>query len=325
MDHETRPRAADPEDRLAWMKSLAEKARVRGLEAWLELLHDIETWSQAPDLAITQAELAVLTRLGANFEVAAEDGFTTRLRSPRYRHKPSGIILRLIPGAELPALRREGEDPSEQQAPGRLSAFLIGEAPVSQAEWDAIGGEDDRRFQGAERPIESVSYHDIQDWLGRSQTPFRLPFESEWELACRAGSQSIYFFGDDPSQLGDYAWYRENCAQTQALRRKKPNAFGLFDTHGNVWEWCSDGWQDEPVDPRISRDASLSLHFTEGRVYRGGSWFNSARSCTSDSRSWAAPDKRADTIGFRVACSIPEPDPPLSASRASSPGSSAGS
>ena len=128
-------------------------------------------------------------------------------------------------------------------------------------------------------PVEQVSWEDCQEFLSKlnerfpdPQWTFRLPTEAEWEYACRAGSTTRYYFGDDASQLGEYAWYRVNSGgRTQWTFSKKPNAWDLFDMCGNVWQWCQDGYakdyyrqspEDDPTGP-------LNAAF---RVCRGGSW-----------------------------------------------------
>ena len=127
---------------------------------------------------------------------------------------------------------------------------------------------------------------------------YRLPTEAQWEYACRAGTQTAYSFGDDESRLGDFAWYGDNSAgRTHEVGQKLPNAWGLRDMHGNVWEWCSDSYQETLVggtDPQFAERAS-------GRVYRGGSGIYSGWNCRSASRSGYTPGFRYRLLGVRVA------------------------
>ncbi len=130
---------------------------------------------------------------------------------------------------------------------------------------------------------------------------YRLPTEAEWEYACRAGAATKYSFGDDPSELGDSAWYSGNASgTTHPIGQKRRNAFGLYDMHGNVWEWCwdwySDSYDKEPIvdDPRGPAGASH-------RVIRGGSWISFPRICRSACRSWFEPAYRSNDLGFRLA------------------------
>jgi formylglycine-generating enzyme required for sulfatase activity len=126
---------------------------------------------------------------------------------------------------------------------------------------------------------------------------YRLPTESQWEYACRAGTSTAYSFGDSADALGEYGWFQGNSNGSQPVGKKMPNAWGLYDMHGNVLEWCSDWHGDYPgglaVDPTGSTDGSH-------RVTRGGFWFFSASGCRSAYRSWLVPTKRGDYLGFRV-------------------------
>jgi formylglycine-generating enzyme required for sulfatase activity len=129
---------------------------------------------------------------------------------------------------------------------------------------------------------------------------FQLPTEAQWEYACRAGSKTRYCFGDDEKQLGDYAWYSKNSGnKTHPVGEKKPNAWGLYDMHGNVWEWCQDWWKDgyykeSPVDDPTGAATGSS------RVARGGSWYDPALSCRSAIKILNVPRGRNSILGFRV-------------------------
>ena len=130
---------------------------------------------------------------------------------------------------------------------------------------------------------------------------YRLPTEAEWEYACRGGTTTKYSFGDDDSELGDYAWYRENSdGKTHPVGSKVPNALGLHDMHGNVWEWCQDWYGDYPsgsvTDPSGATSGS-------SRVLRGGSWDYTAVDCRSAYRGRVSPSYRDYSNGFRVSLS----------------------
>jgi len=173
-------------------------------------------------------------------------------------------------------------------------------------------------------PVTCVSWDDAVafcHWLSREEgRTYRLPTEAEWEYACRAGTDTLFFWGDDPDDGQGYlngadetgtpdgrAWrykfnFKDGYAATSPVGRFKPNAFGLCDMLGNVWEWCSDWWGsgysgESPVDDPPGAAAGSS------RVDRGGGWDNGARSCRSAGRGDAAPGRRDSLLGFRVASS----------------------
>jgi formylglycine-generating enzyme required for sulfatase activity len=165
-------------------------------------------------------------------------------------------------------------------------SFWLGTTPVTQALWETVMGKNPSFFKGAERPVESVSWNDCQDFLrainsARTYPPsrFRLPTEEEWEYAFKAGGD-----GTVPD-LDNYAWYRQNSdGSTHPVGEKRANAWGLHDMLGNVWEWCADKHGDGP-----------------SRVIRGGSWFSTARYVRAACRLWLGPDARLDHLGFRLA------------------------
>jgi len=185
--------------------------------------------------------------------------------------------------------------------------FYFGTYVVTQEQWEAVMGNNPSHFRGPKNPVECVSWDDCQLFLGKLNTnssaresKFQLPTEAQWEYACRAGSATKYCFGDDQAQLGDYAWYDKNSTdKTHRVGEKKPNAWGLYDMHGNVWEWCQDfdsyGYGESPVD-----DPTPPAGLPQ-RVCRGGSWLCPAGFCRSVVRGHEClPAKRINDLGFRV-------------------------
>ncbi|WP_367154780.1 formylglycine-generating enzyme family protein [Methylomonas sp. HYX-M1] len=190
--------------------------------------------------------------------------------------------------------------------------FLLACYPVTFAEYDAFAVQTGRRKpddwgwgRGA-RPVIGVTWQDAQaycEWLSaQCGHTFRLPSEAEWEYACRAGTDTEYFWGDDPSQAERYAWLENNSkGKTQPVGEKQPNPWGLYDMVGNVWEWQQDIWheayQGAPNDGsawEVDGDASQ-------RVLRGGSWHDAANILRPIHRFRNAPDLRNNDIGFRLA------------------------
>jgi formylglycine-generating enzyme required for sulfatase activity len=184
--------------------------------------------------------------------------------------------------------------------------FYLGKYEVIQGQWEAVMGNNPSEFKGRCNPVEQVSWHDAQVFIRRlnqreGHNCYRLPTEAEWEYAARAGTTSAYSFGDDTGSLGCYAWYWDNSGKkTHPVGQKQPNAWGLYDMHGNVWEWVQD-WAGA-----YSSDAATDYQGPSsgsGRVFRGGCWRISARYCRSAFRFDISPSGCGDFLGFRLALS----------------------
>ena len=148
------------------------------------------------------------------------------------------------------------------------------------------------------RWTEAVAYAKWKS--GHEGKTFRLPTEAEWEYACRAGSTTKYCFGDDDSALADYAWYRENSKGfTHDVGIKKPNAWGLYDMHGNVWEWCLDWYADDFTSTPCDGSA-YTVENEKGRVLRGGSFNGDSEKCSSTFRINLGSGGKNYFIGFRL-------------------------
>lgn len=190
------------------------------------------------------------------------------------------------------------------------NAFYFGKFQVTCAQWRAIMGLEPLSNQnGADYPVEQVSWDDCQAFITRlnekTGKQYRLPSEVEWEYACRAGSTTNYCFGENEKGLAGYAWFKENADnKLYPVGKKRPNAWGLHDTHGNVWEWCEDPWIKDYSEFR----PQAAMDYGEGdrRVVRGGSGNSSLRNCRSAFRSRREQDDRCEMVGFRVACTAPD-------------------
>jgi formylglycine-generating enzyme required for sulfatase activity len=190
-----------------------------------------------------------------------------------------------------------------------VPGFYIGKYEVTQGQWMAVMDDYPSPFEGDNFPVRQVSWKDAKEFcLKLSQMTgkkYRLPSEAEWEYACRAGSTGPY-----AGNLNQIAWYvdDEDSGKPHPVGQLDSNDFGLFDMHGDVWEWCEDVWHDRYGGRRHGfppTDGSTWL--TEGnqkyRVVRGGSWRDLPRHCRSANRHWKSPSVRHARIGFRVAMS----------------------
>ena len=185
--------------------------------------------------------------------------------------------------------------------------FYMGKCPVTHGQWKRVMGEAVGGHCGDDRlPVCPVTWHDCVKFCetlsARIGRTVRLPTEAEWEYACRAGTNTTYWFGDDDSSLGDCAWYAVNARQqTQPVGEKRPNPWGLHDMHGNVWEWCQDvvhgSYEHAPSD------GSAWIEDGDPRVrsLRGGSFRANAACCRDGYRgSGTARTINIDGLGFRV-------------------------
>ena len=197
-----------------------------------------------------------------------------------------------------------------------LDGFWMGKYEVTQAQWETVMGDNPSRFKGADRPVEQVSWNDAQAFLKnfRSLGDFgnltpRLPTEAEWEYAARAGTTTPFFFGetisvDQANYDGNYTYgkgnkgvYRE---QTTDVGSFPPNDFGLYDLHGNVWEWVADTYHDNYKGAPTDGSVWGNLGDGKAKVLRGGSWDSNPDTCRSANRNRNAPGSRYNDVGARV-------------------------
>ena len=221
-----------------------------------------------------------------------------------------GRFLMGSPATE--AKRWDSEGPQHEVTISK--GFWLFDTACTQALWHAVMGNNPSAFQGAVRPVETVSWNEAQDFIVKinklvAGLNLSLPSEAQWEYACRAGTTTPFSFGEDitPQQVnydGNYP-YRDGSKglyrrETVAVGSLPANPGGLYETHGNVWEWCADAWHESyagaPSDGSVWDDAQAA-----GRVLRGGSWFDEAQDVRSANRFARAPDVRYNSIGFRCA------------------------
>jgi formylglycine-generating enzyme required for sulfatase activity len=186
--------------------------------------------------------------------------------------------------------------------------FYMGETEVTQAQWKAVMGTNPSLFQGnPTRPVEQVWWDDVQAFIRKLNEKegvnlYRLPTEAEWEYAARAGTTTAYSFGDNASVLDQYAWYKDNAGEkTHPVAQLKPNAWGLYDMHGNVWEWVQDWYQRYSAEAVADPQGPTSgTH----RGRRGGAWNNLDQICRSANR-YSVTGYRDDFLGFRLVRTLP--------------------
>lgn len=269
-----------------------------------------------PDLeAVASAQYASLENLASGSEEAQRSQrlAVQQLALPlEVKTRQTGIAFRLIPAGTFIM----GSPPSEpyrrsdelQHEVTLTKAFYCGTLEVTQALWKQVMGSNPsyHKYVGSDAPVETVSWEDGSVFLTNlcrlENVPngtYRLLTEAEWEYACRGGSTSAYCCGDNESDLGEYAWYwDEENFRTHLVGQKKPNAFGLFDMHGNVSEWCQDAYGDYPsgsvTDP-IGPPSGVD------RVRRGGSGLSRASYCRSAHRDRNSPSGGYIGVGLRIA------------------------
>ena len=211
----------------------------------------------------------------------------------------------------------DAEDSECPQRRVKLShPFLMGATPVTQAQWRVVAGyevedielkSEPSRFKGDELPMEQVSWEEATEFCMRlskkTNKVFGLPSEAQWEYACCAETETAYHFG--PQITDELANYQQRVGQTSEVKQYPPNRWGLYDTHGNVWEWCQDYWHDNYKGAPPDGSAWVDGENANRRVVRGGSWLFDPEGCRSASRHDVVPGDRSPFIGFRVSCAAP--------------------
>lgn len=207
-----------------------------------------------------------------------------------------------------------------------VSELLMSKYPITQAQWKVVAGlpqihrslrPKPSKYKGNDLPVEGISWFEAIEFCDRlaqyTGCPYRLPSEAEWEYACRAGTQTAFHVGEVLSP--EFANYRCEAQSSRQKGRSKgctttvgsyqvANAFGLYDLHGNVSEWCLDGWDDHYQDAPVDGSARMKGGDNQARVIRGGSWFDPPSSCRCAARDHADPEVGSSTLGLRVVLSL---------------------
>jgi len=231
------------------------------------------------------------------FRVVREKVITNPIGMRLKEISAGSFIMGAVPGDDEANI-----DEKPQHRVEITKAFYIGVYEVTQAQWQAVMGTNPSYFKGSRRPVEQVSWNDAVEFCRRlSQregVTYRLPTEAEWEYACRAGTTTKFYWGNNMN--GDYAWYRDNSGgKTHKVGRKQPNGWGLYDMSGNVWEWCSD-WYDEGYYGRSPAKDPVGPSSGMYRVVRGGCWTYYTANIRSSNRVRFSPDDWYYNNGFRV-------------------------
>jgi uncharacterized protein (TIGR02996 family) len=295
-----------------WLEENEDYRRAELLRVHLELRASCCQPDRHPERAEQQARLIALLAEGVRPCVPRQKVALGAGLEMEFVWIPPGTFLMGSPPGEA---KRQDDETQHRVTLSR--GFHLGSCPVTQAQWKAVMGSNPSRLEGDDLPVGGVLWNDCVAFCKRlgklAGNRFRLPTEAEWEYACRAGSTTPYWFGDRASRGGflglgredvleRYAWYRANSGrQTKPVGQKEPNAWGLFDVHGGVWEWCSDRYLPYPegdiVDPQVDpqrtpedeqefgRDAFDRLDEAFPRVFRGGSWDSYPWQCRAACRS----------------------------------------
>lgn len=258
---------------------------------------------------------------------------TQRKEAPPHRDRLTNSIgmefVYILPGGFLMGSPPDeyGHEELERQHQVSLSkGFYLQKTEVTQKQWKTIMGYNPSHFLncGENCPVEQVSWHEAQEFIKKlnkreNTKKYRLPTEAEWEYACRAGTNTAFSNGSiekdtcgNNPYLDAAGWYYRNSEKgTHSVAQKQANAWGLYDMHGNVWEWCQDWERKYPFHPAtdpVGPPTGLA------RIRRGGSWSHYPLFCRSAYRSWLDPDKKTPHVGFRLARSLDEPEPEIAES-----------
>ena len=222
---------------------------------------------------------------------------------------PTKVLL--VPGSNMVAIKA-GTFMRIKYPVTLTRDFWMGKYEVTQGEFTAVMGRNPSHFTGnPNRPVEKVTFLDAVKYCslvsrrereaGRlpADYEYRLPSEAEWEYACRAGTTNLFGFGDDTSIADQFAWTAENSeGTTHPVGTKRPNPWGLYDMHGNVWEWCADWFEPYPATPLTDPVGPASSKF---KVFKGGGWNQDIEFARSANRFMMSPSNGIHFVGFRVA------------------------
>ncbi|MDZ7959873.1 MAG: SUMF1/EgtB/PvdO family nonheme iron enzyme [Aulosira sp. DedQUE10] len=321
-------RGSDPDVNKAWIRIFMQQQQSSARPTPEPVTSSRGERSVTPEMPVFNFDVVTVNAQGQ--EIKREKGqaeyFTEDLGD--------GVILEIvtIPSGKflMGSPSGEGKDSEKPQHQVTVEAFFMGKYPVTQAQWRRVAAlpkvnrdleADPSRFKGDNRPIEQVSWYNAVEFCDRlsqhTKNQYRLPSEAEWEYACRAGTKTPFHFGETiTTELANYDGNYNYASEPKGKYRQQTtevgsfpaNSFGLYDMHGNVWEWCQDDWHSTykgaPADGSAWFDDNNQLYQKQGiAVLRGGSWVNYPNYCRSASRSYdnrAERDSLRNSISFRV-------------------------
>ncbi|MEO1979220.1 MAG: SUMF1/EgtB/PvdO family nonheme iron enzyme [Fuerstiella sp.] len=266
------------------------------------IMYDVKVEERRPDDEFTDLEQGTTLEESGEYPALMTNSIGMNLKLI-----PAGVFLMGSPVSE--AFRGDHES---QHRVRITKPFYIQTTEVTWGQWKSVMGAERWRGQfdgGDNYAANYVSHDDAVEFLrklsAREGVTYRLPTEAEWEYACRGGSTGMYSFGTSVGQLGQYAWFKDNAYDinekyVHRVGQNRANDFGLYDMHGNVFEWCSD-WYDKDYYKSSSVNDPQGPSSGSDRVYRGGGWSRSADCCRSAHRYRYSPSDRTDSLGFRVA------------------------
>ena len=304
-----------------WLERAAQEGNPNAL-ATLELLDNKTSLTEAK-----RRELAAMEQRERERLQAKSKGNSDPSQGSNRTFTANGVSFTMVAVQggtfTMGATSEQGSDAYDNEKPAHsviLSSYYIGETEVTQELWEAVMGSNPSHFKGSNRPVESVSWNDCQEFLSRlnriTGERFRLPTEAEWEYAARGGSRSRGYKYSGSDNLDDVAWYwvnsgdsrltgdwdrnkiTNNHCQTHPVATKRANELGIYDMSGNVWEWCSDWYGSYSSSPQTNATGPSSGSY---RVNRGGSWLNLARYCRVSRRDLNLLDNRISLLGLRLA------------------------
>jgi formylglycine-generating enzyme required for sulfatase activity len=268
--------------------------------------------------------LVALTLAGAALTLAARDDAKPTKAGDRILRMFMEEFVSLTPGkGKFPASFRMGSLAADAPASEKpvvtvrfKAPFAVAKYEVTQELYQLVMGVNPAKWKGPRNSVEMVNWNEANEFCTKltqllrekkllpAGEVVRLPSEAEWEYACRAGTTTVWSFGDKESEIGEYAWHKDNSkGHDPPVGRKKPNAWGLYDMHGYVSEWCADAWHPSykgaPIDGSTWTESG-----EKDRVIRGGSFADPAESQRSAFRDHKSISTRSDRIGFRCVKSV---------------------